>query len=132
MDFKKWKLNFNKPRVLFGKKSKSIVCPHSNMGMKSVGSTYPGGGEAPKGLAVRQLKSYASWVQTVLIELEEREPCSQTHGGLSPKGDSNKSTHIGEILISLSRDPAPTWVREYFLTWIIRTIPREVFRSNFC
>ena len=30
-----------------------------------VGSRYPGGGEAPKGLAVRQLKSYASWVQTV-------------------------------------------------------------------
>ena len=31
-----------------------------------VGSTYPGGGEAPKGLAVRHLKSYASWVQTVV------------------------------------------------------------------
>jgi hypothetical protein len=30
-----------------------------------VGSRYPGGEEAPKGLAVRQLKSYASWVQTV-------------------------------------------------------------------
>ena len=30
-----------------------------------VGSAYPGGGEATKGLAVRQLKSYASWVQTV-------------------------------------------------------------------
>ncbi|MDD5318868.1 MAG: hypothetical protein PHF79_03610 [Candidatus Pacebacteria bacterium] len=30
-----------------------------------VGSTYPGAGEGPKGLAVRQLKSYASWVQTV-------------------------------------------------------------------
>lgn len=30
-----------------------------------VGSTYPGGGEASKGLAVRQLKCYASWVQTV-------------------------------------------------------------------
>ncbi|OHA93789.1 MAG: hypothetical protein A3D37_02430 [Candidatus Zambryskibacteria bacterium RIFCSPHIGHO2_02_FULL_38_22] len=30
-----------------------------------VGSTYPGGGEAPKGMAVRHLKSYASWVQTV-------------------------------------------------------------------
>ena len=30
-----------------------------------VGSPYPGGGEAPKGLAVRQLKRYASWVQTV-------------------------------------------------------------------
>ncbi len=32
-----------------------------------VGSTYPGGGEASKGLAVRQLKCYASWVQTVEI-----------------------------------------------------------------
>ena len=30
-----------------------------------VGSSHPGGGEAPKGLAVRQLKRYASWVQTV-------------------------------------------------------------------
>ncbi len=30
-----------------------------------VGSTYPGGEEAPKGMAVRHLKSYASWVQTV-------------------------------------------------------------------
>jgi hypothetical protein len=30
-----------------------------------VGSTYPGAGEGPKGLAVRQLKSYVSWVQTV-------------------------------------------------------------------
>ena|SRR3989338_7052250 len=30
-----------------------------------VGSSHPGGGEAPKGLAVRQLKRYASWVQNV-------------------------------------------------------------------
>ena len=30
-----------------------------------VGSPYPGAEEGPKGLAVRQLKSYASWVQTV-------------------------------------------------------------------
>ena len=30
-----------------------------------VGSSHPGAGEGPKGLAVRQLKSYASWVQTV-------------------------------------------------------------------
>ena len=30
-----------------------------------VGSSHPGGAEAPKGLAVRQLKRYASWVQTV-------------------------------------------------------------------
>ena len=31
-----------------------------------VGSSHPGGGEAPKGLAVRQLKRYASWVQNVV------------------------------------------------------------------
>ena len=31
-----------------------------------VGSSYPGAGEGPKGLAVRQLKGHASWVQTVL------------------------------------------------------------------
>jgi len=30
-----------------------------------VGSTYPGAGEGPKGMAVRHLKSHASWVQTV-------------------------------------------------------------------
>ena len=30
-----------------------------------VGSPYPGAGEGPKGLAVRQLKRYESWVQTV-------------------------------------------------------------------
>ena len=34
-----------------------------------VGSSYPGGGEAPKGLAVRQLKSYVSWVQTVVRQV---------------------------------------------------------------
>ena len=34
-----------------------------------VGSAYPGGGEAAKGLAVRQLKSYASWVQTVVRQV---------------------------------------------------------------
>ena len=31
-----------------------------------VGSSHPGGEEAPKGLAVRQLKRYASWVQNVV------------------------------------------------------------------
>ena len=30
-----------------------------------VGSSHPGGGGAPKGLAVRQLKWYVSWVQNV-------------------------------------------------------------------
>ena len=35
-----------------------------NQNDSDVGSPYPGGGEAAKGLAVRQLKRYASWVQT--------------------------------------------------------------------
>jgi hypothetical protein len=34
--------------------------------MYDVGSSHPGGGEASKGLAVRQLKRYASWVQNVV------------------------------------------------------------------
>ena len=40
---------------------------HSDGGVRhlDVGSTYPGAGEGPKGMAVRHLKSYASWVQTV-------------------------------------------------------------------
>ena len=31
-----------------------------------VGSSYPGAGAGPKGLAVRQLKRYVSWVQNVV------------------------------------------------------------------
>lgn len=31
-----------------------------------VGSSHPGAGEGPKGLAVRQLKRHASWVQNVV------------------------------------------------------------------
>ncbi len=34
-----------------------------------VGSPYPGTEEGPKGLAVRQLKRYASWVQTVVRQV---------------------------------------------------------------
>ena len=34
-----------------------------------VGSSYPGAGEGPKGLAVRQLKRHASWVQTVVRQV---------------------------------------------------------------
>ena len=34
-----------------------------------VGSSYPGGGEATKGMAVRHLKRYASWVQTVVRQV---------------------------------------------------------------
>jgi hypothetical protein len=39
---------------------------HSVLQNRDVGSSHPGGGEAPKGLAVRQLKRYASWVQNVV------------------------------------------------------------------
>ena len=40
---------------------------HSDGGVRhlDVGSPHPGAGEGPKGLAVRQLKWYASWVQNV-------------------------------------------------------------------
>ena len=44
-------------------------CPsvHSDGSVRhlDVGSAYPGTEEGPKGWAVRPLKSYASWVQTV-------------------------------------------------------------------
>ena len=44
-----------------------IVYPIRKYGtMYDVGSSHPGGEEAPKGLAVRQLKRYASWVQNVV------------------------------------------------------------------
>jgi len=40
-----------------------VLTISNNRFTNDVGSTHPGGEEAPKGLAVRQLKSYASWVQ---------------------------------------------------------------------
>ena len=47
-----------------------IVYPTRNCGiMYDVGSSHPGAGEGPKGLAVRQLKRYASWVQTVVRQV---------------------------------------------------------------
>jgi len=43
-----------------------IVHAISNNGITyDVGSSHPGGVEAPKGWAVRPLKRHASWVQTV-------------------------------------------------------------------
>jgi hypothetical protein len=49
-----------------------------------VGSPYPGAEEGPKGLAVRQLKRYASWVQTVysLNNIWSVDK-SESHQGLS-------------------------------------------------
>ena len=43
----------------------SPILPVTGENDSDVGSTYPGAGEGSKGLAVRQLKSHASWVQTV-------------------------------------------------------------------
>lgn len=45
---------------------------HSDGGVRhlDVGSPYPGAGEGPKGMAVRHLKRYASWVQTVQDEIK--------------------------------------------------------------
>ena len=34
-----------------------------------VGSSHPGAGEGPKGMAVRHLKRYVSWVQTVVRQV---------------------------------------------------------------
>jgi hypothetical protein len=47
-----------------------IVHAISNNGITyDVGPSHPGGVEAPKGLAVRQLKRHASWVQTVVRQV---------------------------------------------------------------
>src|SRR5699024_12031220 len=37
-----------------------------------VGSSHPGAGEGPKGMAVRHLKRYASWVQNVVRQLDRK------------------------------------------------------------
>ena len=46
-----------------------LSCPRVHIDGKvwhlDVGSSHPGGGEAPKGSAVRRLKWYVSWVQNV-------------------------------------------------------------------
>ena len=47
-----------------------IVHAISNNGITyDVGSSHPGGEEAPKGWAVRPLKRHASWVQTVVRQV---------------------------------------------------------------
>ena len=49
-----------------------------------VGSTHPGGEEAPKGLAVRQLKCYVSWVQIVVRQVGPYLPQALSLEGSSP------------------------------------------------
>ena len=47
-----------------------LSCPRVHIDGKvwhlDVGSSHPGAGAGPKGLAVRQLKRYESWVQNVV------------------------------------------------------------------
>ena len=50
-----------------GTQEEDIVYPTRNRGTRyDVGSSHPGAEEGPKGLAVRQLKRHASWVQNVV------------------------------------------------------------------
>jgi hypothetical protein len=42
-----------------------------------VGSSHPGAEVGPKGLAVRQLKRYASWVQNVVRQFGPYPPWAQ-------------------------------------------------------
>ena len=61
---------------------------HSDGGVRhlDVGSPYPGGGEAPKGMAVRHLKRYASWVQTVQHLNYKVQPCNWGIERFEPRG----------------------------------------------
>ena len=54
--------------------------------MRKVAS-YPGGGESPKGPAVRRLKGYASWVQNVVNT-------AFFHSNME-----RELTYIGEVLL---------------------------------
>ena len=65
-----------------------LSCPRVHIDGKvwhlDVGSSHPGGGEAPKGSAVRRLKWYVSWVQNVVRQfglylLHAKDVC----GGMS-------------------------------------------------
>ncbi|MBI2591699.1 MAG: hypothetical protein HYW34_03420 [Candidatus Brennerbacteria bacterium] len=54
-----------------------------------VGSPHPGAGEGAKGLAVRQLKWYVSWVQTV--EMNQNIKNIEDHTAALVSNDKMKS-----------------------------------------
>jgi len=65
-----WNANTPTPNRKVKRKEEDIVHAISNNGISyDVGSPYPEAGEGLKGLAVRQLKRYASWVQTVVRQV---------------------------------------------------------------
>ena len=77
------KAGYSDPRALCGRcrayriKVTSGITESSRLSVPSVGavcyldvgSSHPGAEEGPKGLSVRQLKRYASWVQTVVRQV---------------------------------------------------------------
>ena len=77
------KVGYSDPRALCGRcrayriKATSGITELSHLSVPSVGavcyldvgSSHPGAEEGPKGLSVRQLKRYASWVQTVVRQV---------------------------------------------------------------
>ena len=77
------KVGQSDPTVLYGKAvayrikatlgKTGLSCPRVHIDGKvwhlDVGSSHPGAGEGPKGWAVRPLKRYVSWVQTVVRQV---------------------------------------------------------------
>ena len=77
------KAGYSDPRAFCGRrrayriKATSGITESSHLSVPSVGavcyldvgSSHPGAVEGPKGLSVRQLKRYASWVQTVVRQV---------------------------------------------------------------
>jgi hypothetical protein len=77
------KAGYSDPRALCGRcrayriKATPGITESSRLSVPSVGavcyldvgSSHPGAEEGPKGLSVRQLKRYASWVQTVVRQV---------------------------------------------------------------
>ena len=71
-----------------------------------VGSPHPGAVEGPKGLAVRQLKGYASWVQTVDALIARRDANLRMHTNdtnrlaheqFEPRGQSGMLQHVTAV-----------------------------------
>ena len=65
----------------FGNKRSDFTVVKSD---SDVGSSHPGGGEAPKGPAVRRLKWYASWVQNVVRQFGLYPACPSKFEEIRP------------------------------------------------
>ncbi len=71
-----------------------------------VGSSHPGAEEGPKGLAVRQLKWYASWVQTDVSQVGPYLPWAQEFcGEVSLVREDWEALTPGVPVVSLDAPP---------------------------